>query len=541
MRKQFKNLFKNMRLKKVLILAVIIPAFLAQGMVFASVQQKDQITRGEFIKMLAQNHSDNPLLPSNHSQLSPKPLFAQVAKNLKARGVNVLENKSSDDVLTQQEFVRITYAFSGGKPNKTLFDQKLFLKNAGIVSSTDIGIATGVDGKVYQTHKGQTEKHQTELASPIFMDDKFETDYSSKALFTFDDESTLTMSEDTVININTHVFNPDKNLRETLIKASLGWVRFKVTKDMTNGSSFKVVTPTATAGVRGTEFAVFTNPQGKTTFVVLEGKIETFSNKTNGKGKTFFISAGEVQDFSPDGSQSAVRKASPQFLAKVVNKTTKPKALLVAKGIGKGLAKLAAKSVGKGLAKGKDNNNGNGKGLAKGKGNNNGNGKSLAKGNRGNGNDKAFARGKRIKGNTKNFAKGSAKNSAKFVAKGSAKGAAKDSAKLAAKGSAKLAAKDSAKGAAKDSAKSAAKDSAKSSAKSAAKDSAKSAAKDSAKSAAKDSAKSAAKDSAKSAAKDSAKSAAKDSAKSAAKDSAKETAKQVAKENGNNGKGKGNS
>jgi len=455
MRTQFKVLFGNLRLNKVSILAIFISALLVHGTVLASVQKKDEITRGEFIKMLAQNHADNPLLPGNHLQLSPKPLYAQVAKALKARGINVLENKSPDNPLSQQEFVRITYAFSGGKPNKSLFEQKAFLKNAGIISSTDIGITTGVDGKVYQTHKGQSEKHQTELGSPIFMDDRFETDFSSKALFTFDDESTLTMSEDTVININTHVYNPDKNLRETIIKASLGWVRFKVTKDMTNGSSFKVVTPTATAGVRGTEFAVITNRQGKTTFVVLEGKIETFSNKTNGKGTTFFISAGEVQDFSPDGSPSPVRVASADFLAKVVSKTTKPKALLVAKGIGKGLAKLAANSIGKAA--------GQAKGAAA-----------------------------KVAGQAKGAAAkaaGQAKGSAVAAAKGSAVGAAKGSAVAAAKDSAVAAAKDSAVAAAKDSAKVAAKHSAKS----AAKDSAKSAAKDSAKTAAKDSAKETAK------------------------------------------------
>ncbi|MCH7623030.1 MAG: FecR domain-containing protein [Nitrospinae bacterium] len=471
-----------MRLAKLPILAILISVLLVQGSAFASIQKNDAITRGEFIEMLAQNQPDNSLLPQNNSPLSPKGLYSQVAKALKSRGINVLDNKSPDDLLSQQEFIRITYAFAGGQPNKTLFKQKSFLKNAGIISSTDIGITTGVDGKVYQTHKGQSAKKQIELAAPIFMDDQFETDFSSKALFTFDDESTLTMSEDTIININTHVYNPDKNLRETLIKASIGWIRFKVTKDMTNGSSFKVVTPTATAGVRGTEFAVIVNPQGKTTFVVLEGKIETFSNLTNGKGKTFFISAGEVQDFSPDGFPSPVRVASADFLAKVVSKTTKPKALLVAKGIGKGLAKLAAKNAAKIAKKAAKAEN------------------KLAK-------EEARAENK--------LAREEARAEKKLVresAKGSAKGAAKDSAKVAAKGSAKAAAKDSAKLAAKDSAKAAAKDSAKV----------------------------AAKDSAKAASKDSAKVAAKDSAKSAAKDSAKETAKQVAKENGNNGKGKGN-
>jgi len=492
---QIKNLFGILRLNTLPIFAIFISALLVHGTVLASGQKNNQITRGEFIEMLAQNHADNSLLHGNHFQLSQKALYSKVAQALKTRGVDVLENKSPDESLSQQEFVRITYAFSGGEPNKSLFEQKSFLKNAGIVSSTDIGIATGVDGNVFQTHKGQSEKEKTELASPIFMDDQFETDFSSKALFTFDDESTLTMSEDTVININTHVYNPDKNLRETLIKASLGWVRFKVTKDMTNGSSFKVITPTATAGVRGTEFAVITNAQGKTTFVVLEGKIETFANKTNGKGKTFFISAGEVQDFSPNGTPSAVRVASADFLAKVVNKTTKPKALLVAPGIGKGLAKLAAKSVGKGLAK--ENGKSNGKGKGKGLGKENGNGKGHGKGK-----NKGFAKG-HGKGKNKDIAKGkgAGKGKTKVLAKGSAKNSAKGSAKIAAKGSAKIAAKDSAKIAAKNSAKTAAKNSAKT------------------------------------AAKNSAKTAAKNSAKTAAKNSAKTAANQVAKENGRKGKG----
>jgi len=94
MRTQIKNLFGNLRLNKVSILVILISALLAHGTVLASVQKNDEISRGEFIKMLAQNHADNSLLPGNHSQLSQKALFSKVAKALKTRGVDVLENKS---------------------------------------------------------------------------------------------------------------------------------------------------------------------------------------------------------------------------------------------------------------------------------------------------------------------------------------------------------------------------------------------------------------------------------------------------------------
>jgi len=270
-----KTVFFKKFVPRATVLIMVLSLILSQGISFASLQNEpqneDAITRGAFIHMLAQNQPENSYLPGNHTSLSEQALFSKVAQSLKAQGIDVLENKSASDLLTQQEFVRITYAFAGGPKEKSLFEQKLFLKNASIISSTDIGLTTGVDGKVYQTHKGQSEKFQAELAGPVFMDDQFETDDTSKALFTFDDRSTLTMSEDTVININKHVFNPDKNVRETLINASLGWVRFKVTKKLANGSTFKVVTPTATAGVRGTEFVVKVEPGGKTTFLVLEG------------------------------------------------------------------------------------------------------------------------------------------------------------------------------------------------------------------------------------------------------------------------------
>ena len=121
MRTQIKSLFRNMRLTRLPILAILISALLVQGTAFASIQKNDAITRGEFIEMLAQNQPDNSLLPQNNSPLSPKGLYSQVANALKSRGINVLDNKSPDDLLSQQEFIRITYAFAGGQPNKTLF------------------------------------------------------------------------------------------------------------------------------------------------------------------------------------------------------------------------------------------------------------------------------------------------------------------------------------------------------------------------------------------------------------------------------------
>ena len=166
-----------------------------------------------------------------------------------------------------------------------------------MLKTADVGLTTGLDGKLYQTHKGEKNARTAELASPVFMNDRLETDYSSKAIFTFDDKSTLTMSEDATVNISKHIYDPDLDLRQTVLKATQGAVRFAVTKGKAKGSMFKVETPTATAGVRGTEFVVLLDEKGKTTFVTLEGQIETKSNLPGNADKSFLVSAGQYQEF----------------------------------------------------------------------------------------------------------------------------------------------------------------------------------------------------------------------------------------------------
>lgn len=145
-------------------------------------------------------------------------------------------------------------------------------------------------------------------------DIKSEPKPSSNVLFTFQDQSTLTMSEDTVFSINNHVYNPEKNIRETIITVSKGWAHFKATKGKNNEYTYKFVTPSATAGLEGKEFETIVDAKGVTTFRALEGKVETFSNLSTGdKEKSYRISEGEVQNFFPDGTHSPVRPIFKSF------------------------------------------------------------------------------------------------------------------------------------------------------------------------------------------------------------------------------------
>ena len=306
--------------------------------------QVENISRGEFIAILARHQPDNPLLPKGHAKLSDDALYSQTALRLKKTGFSVLDGKPRETVLKEAEYVTLIYAFTGAPAGKSLLEQKLFLKDAGIVDSKDIGLATGVEGKVYQTSKGDNFKRRTQLASPVFLNDRIDTAVNSKVSFTFDDGSTLSLAENAKVNISKHIYDPEKNTRQTVINVSLGAVRFVVTKaKKEKGSSFQVVTPVGIAGVRGTEFVVSVDKDGKTTFVVLEGTIETMPVLPDKKlGKPTAVTQGEAHQIDKEGNSTEVKPASKELLQKVKKETSPPASVDVYRGITRSMAVQAA-------------------------------------------------------------------------------------------------------------------------------------------------------------------------------------------------------
>ncbi|UCD10434.1 MAG: FecR domain-containing protein [Nitrospinaceae bacterium] len=308
--------------------------------------KEDRITRGEFVQMMAKHNPENVLLPKNHGDLSTSELYMQIVEALKIRGFNVLEGKADTDPLNTQEFVRITYAFTGQPAGTSLFEQKLYLKRAGIIKSADIGLATGVEGKVLQFHKGDISGNRVELASPLFADDRITNGENAKSSFTFDDGSVLTLGEDAVVNISKHIYDPEKDFRQMVINVSMGAVKFVVTKAREKNSMFKVVTPTVTASVRGTEFVVMVGPKGETTVVGIEGSIETAPILPDGsEGQRNLLSAGETQEVSPNGVASEVKKAPLHVISTAKEKTADPKNTAPDEGITRAQAKDAARAT----------------------------------------------------------------------------------------------------------------------------------------------------------------------------------------------------
>lgn len=329
---------------KTSVFIIFVFIFYAINLPFAFSKEKKKITRGEFVNVMAKHQPTSPLFPKNSATLPKKELYAQTIQILKLHGFNILEGKDPKGPLQDMEFVMVTYAFTGAPAGKSLLDQKLYLKNAGIVISPDIGLATAVEGKVFQSTAGEDLKRRTQLASPVFLKDKIDTGVNSKVSFAFDDASTLSIGENAMVKITKHIFDPDKNLRQTVVQVSLGAVRFAVTKEKNKDSTFKVITPSGIAGVRGTEFVVIVRPDGTTTFVGLEGSIETVPFTPEGKpGKAQIISGQQTQEISGSGQASDVTRVTSELMQKAKQETAIEPVISQNRGVTPMKAEIAAK------------------------------------------------------------------------------------------------------------------------------------------------------------------------------------------------------
>jgi hypothetical protein len=288
----------------------------------------------QLIKTITYSQPDNPFIPPNSETMSSEEIYLHIQGKMGHQGIHALKGKNLRTPLSNLDFLNIVYAFSGGSQSKDLISKKLYLKEKGFISSTDIGLATELKGEITQFHDNSSFGRSVSLATPLFQFDRIKTGRKSRAAFTLNDKSRVILSSASNISIDKNIYDPEERFRKMLFRVSKGIAHFVVTKAMKKGSTFTVITPNGVAAVRGTEFVTLVEPDGNTRFVVLEGKIETAPRLPGGKlGKHVFIGAGEMQTLYKNGRTSRIKKVPHRLLDKlqknslIKNKIKKPEVL----------------------------------------------------------------------------------------------------------------------------------------------------------------------------------------------------------------------
>jgi hypothetical protein len=125
-------------------------------------------------------------------------------------------------------------------------------------SKEGIGFYTAMLGQASVTHPGEDRILPVKLHDEVLFKDVIQTRNESRTKALFQDDSMLTVGENSRVEIDEYIYNPENNVRQAVVKLMQGQVRALVSKVFkANGSRFEIHTPSAVAAARGTYFTVW--------------------------------------------------------------------------------------------------------------------------------------------------------------------------------------------------------------------------------------------------------------------------------------------
>ncbi|HON56139.1 MAG TPA: FecR family protein, partial [bacterium] len=175
-----------------------------------------------------------------------------------------------------------------------------------------------IDGNVSIQRANTNEWLPAKINMEVNNTDRIRTLFASSAIIKLSDGSNITVAENTVLDLSS--IADKKNIN---VKVVFGGLKANVMKkDLKERAEFRVSTPTAVAGVRGTEFDVLENARGGAKFLVVDGAIEVQSKK----GK-IELSKGEKIEISADGDLGKIEKAEEKESLVVLTDMIKEKVI----------------------------------------------------------------------------------------------------------------------------------------------------------------------------------------------------------------------
>jgi len=213
-----------------------------------------------------------------------------------------------------------------------------------------VGEAQLVQGKVFVIHRGIKIAYRLKKGLPVFGGDTLITESRSRASLLMADRSALALAGRSKLVIDRSIYDAKANSRDTELRLLFGRVRSIVSK-IGSKPNYRIVTPVAVAGVRGTDFglAVGLAPSKKTSALQ---RIPAFLSPVR---EAHAMAPGALQTVALTGPGSTIGLAGaigattivgPTSVASVVDGAAASAATFV----GVGPANEALDTIGPGLA-----------------------------------------------------------------------------------------------------------------------------------------------------------------------------------------------
>ena len=176
-----------------------------------------------------------------------------------------------------------------------------------------VGFFSKAEGRVDILKEGDTKAVPVNLNDNVSMGDIVRTKSDGTAELTFKDDTTVRIASETRLKIDEYTFNPDNSRNKGALGLFRGKVRAVVSKTKgiipvaIGASTFNINTPTAIAGVKGTDFFVFYD-RGITGVIFKEG--QGFVVNPNMPEQVVNVNAGQITFIKIDAPPLPPRPAS---------------------------------------------------------------------------------------------------------------------------------------------------------------------------------------------------------------------------------------
>ena len=146
-------------------------------------------------------------------------------------------------------------------------------------SASEIGGISELKGNGEITRVDSSETFTAELDSDIFSYDDVRTGNGRMAI-QFIDDSVLKLTEHSKVVIDKFIFDPDPSKSQMAFNMASGTARFITGKlGMINKENISITTPTATIGIRGTDFTTTVDELGRSLVILLPDQDGTSSGE----------------------------------------------------------------------------------------------------------------------------------------------------------------------------------------------------------------------------------------------------------------------
>jgi FecR protein len=211
----------------------------------------------------------------------------------------------ADTAVTITGIMLGTLGYSQGRGAQALGQVPVVSQNPSPApSSTPIGVAqTATQGPVTIIHAGTTTPVPLEPGDTIGMNDTIQTGPGGKASLLFDDNTELTLGENTKLKVDDYVYDPDGNSNKAsyrFLEGAFQYVSGLLEKK--NPADVRIDTPVDGIGIRGTEFIAKVNPAGNSLEVnLISGAIALTPNGSTTAGPT--TTAPAQIEVTPQGTK----------------------------------------------------------------------------------------------------------------------------------------------------------------------------------------------------------------------------------------------